>query len=288
MSPLTKASVILLVVLSLLLTAGTVAFVNQVHNYKLDADNASRQLSAEKARSDKAQSDAEAAKAVAEETVRQRTQQLEQAKQQMNAFQAQIDSKDAELAKFRSQLDIQTVSVTTLSGALKGSEDTKSKLQEQVNELRGNSDKLVTQNAQLNQTVTDLTNRLDVTERERKLLAEQLTEAKNQVSRQTSMLREAGVSTAQFASAGTRLGAPAINGTIKDVRPIRGVLYAAISVGSTADVTKGMEFKVINHETGAFLGLFTVDSVDLNEATGRLTGPRVNEIAKGADVKTQF
>jgi hypothetical protein len=92
-----------------------------------------------------------------------------------------------------------------------------------------------------------------------------------------------------MAAAGIRgPAAPAINGVIRAVKPIGGIPYATISVGSADGVAKGMEFKVVNRGTGDFLGILTVDSVDLNESTGRLSGPRTNDIRSGAEVKTQL
>lgn len=288
MSPLTKLFVVLLVVLSLLLTSATVVFVNQVDDYRKDAELAQQQLNAARVENARVRNEAEAAKAVAQESVRQAMTQLEQAKQQMNTLQQQLIDRDTQLGQAKSQAAIQAADLTRLAEALKASEDTKSRLQEQLAELRAGNDKLLAQNAQLNQTVTDLTNRLEVTERERKFLAEQLAEAKSQVEKQSAMLRDMGVSAAQLASAGTRIGVPVISGVIRQVRPVAGIPYATISVGSADSVVKGMEFKVISRQTGDFLGILTVDSVDLNESTGRLSGPRVTEIRPGAEVKTQL
>ena len=288
MSALTKLFVILLVVLSLLLTAATVVFVNQVDDSKKLADNYKQQLGAETAKSEALRNESEAARATAQETVHQASAQLEQAKQQMNTLQQQVIDRDSSLGKAQTQTAIQAADLTRLAEALKASEDTKSHLQDQIAELRGGNDKYVSQNAQLNQTVTDLTNRLEVTERERKFLAEQLTESKNTADKQSSMLKDMGVTQAQMASAGSKLGAPAINGVIRVVRPVAGIPYATISVGSADSVAKGMEFKVISHDSGDFLGVLSVDSVELNEATGRLTGPRIGDIRPGAEVKTQL
>ncbi len=289
MSPLTKLFVVLLVVLSLLLTAATVVFVNQVDNQKQAAERATALLNAERAKAEQIRSSAEAARAVAEESSRQMADQVQQAKVQMNTMSQQLIDRDTQLGQAKSQAAIQAADLTRLAEALKASEDTKSRLQEQIAELRNTGDKLLTQNAQLNQSVTELTNRLEVTERERKFLAEQLTEAKSQADKQGAMLRDMGVSPSQMASAQVRgAGAPAINGVIRSVRPIAGIPYATISVGSADSVSKGMEFKVVNRDSGEFLGMLTVDSVELNEATGRLSGPRVAEIRPGSEVKTQL
>jgi hypothetical protein len=280
--------VVLLVVLSLLLTAATVVFVSQVEDYKKFGDNNKQLLDAANAKAESLRNEADAAQATAAESVRQAAAQVEQSKQQMNQLQQQVLDRDGDLGKAQTQNAIQAADLTRLSEALKASEDTKGHLQDQLADLRGGNDKLLEQNAQLNQSVTDLTNRLEVTERERKFLAEQLTETKNQSDKQSSMLKDMGVSAAQMASAGTSAGAPAINGVIRTVRPIAGIPYATISVGSADGVAKGMAFKIVSHDSGEFLGVLTIDSVDLNESTGRLDGPRINDIRPGAEAKTQL
>jgi uncharacterized protein (DUF3084 family) len=290
LSTLTKLFVILLVVLSLLLTAATVVFVSQVENYKATADTMQARLAAATSERDRARADMDAVQASAQEAVKQASTQVEQAKQNMNSLQQMLVDRDTQLGQSKSQAAIQAADLTRLAEGLKASEDTKSQLQQQLADLRGANDKFLTQNAQLNQSVTDLTNRLEVTERERKFLAEQLAEAKNQNEKQAGMLRDAGISP-QFASArGMRAGAPAINGVIRNVRPIAGIPYATISVGSADGVAKGMEFKIVDRDSGQFMGLLTVDSVELNEATGRLTGEpqKVAQIRQGAEVKTQL
>jgi hypothetical protein len=280
--------VILLVVLSLLLSAGMVVFVSQVENYKDSNDKMKGQLTAATSERDRARADMEAVQASAQEAVKQASTQVEQAKQDMNRVQQTLIDRDTQLGQAKSQAAIQAADLTRLAEAMKASETTKGQLEQTLNDLRQGNDKFLQQNAQLNQTVTDLTNRLEVTERERKFLAEQLTEAKNQVEKQAGMLRDAGVSPAQYAAAGTRAGAPPINGVIKAIRPIAGIPYATISVGSADGVAKGMEFKIVNRESGEFLGVLTVDSVELNEATGRLSGPKVAQIRAGSEVKTQL
>jgi hypothetical protein len=157
-----------------------------------------------------------------------------------------------------------------------------------IAQLRTTNDDRLKQNVELNTTVTELTNNLQVTERERRYLAEQLTESKRTVDRQSSMLRDAGISPKMASAAGTGAGAPPINGVIRSTSNIAGVPYASISVGSNDGVTKGMEFKVVDRATGDFLGILTVDSVEPTESTGRLSGPGLKRIKPGVDVKTQL
>jgi hypothetical protein len=289
LSPLTKTFVVLLVALSLLLTAATVVFVNQVDDYRGTAKLKEELLLAANKARDAAVAEAGAARASAEAATNKLNAQVEQAKQQMNQIQQAQIQKDVELGQAKSTLAIQAADVTKLGEALKASEDTKSQLSKQVTDQREAIDKMMMQSAQLNQTVTDLTNRLEVMTREFKFVSEQLAEQKNQAEKAQSMLRDAGI-TPQMAAAGIRgPSAPSIKGVIRGVKTIGGNRYATISVGSADGVAKGLEFKVVNRDSGDFLGILTVDTVELNEAVGRLTGPRIEEIRPpSAEVKTQL
>ena len=65
--------------------------------------------------------------------------------------------------------------------------------------------------------------------------------------------------------------------------------FATISVGAADQVTKGMQFKVIDPTArDPFLGYLIVDRVEPNEAIGHLTGPHVNDVHEGAEVRTQL
>jgi hypothetical protein len=77
-----------------------------------------------------------------------------------------------------------------------------------------------------------------------------------------------------------------LRGVIKDTRMINQTLYGTISIGSAQNVQKGMQFKVIDN--GSFLGYLTVDTVDTEESVGHMTGPSLNQVHKGTQVRTQF
>jgi hypothetical protein len=285
-SPLTKVFVVLLVVLSMLLAAGTVVFVNARDAQLKTLQDTEVRLKTELANAQSARSEADALRAGAAEQLQSAQNQIEQMRQAANNLQGQLVNSATQLGQAQSQLAMQSADMTRLTEALKASEATKSVLQEQVTELRRTNDERLAQNTQLNQTVSDLTNKLEVTERERQNLAEQLTEAKTQLDKSTAQLRGLGVSPGDAVAAGTRIGPP-VSGVIRSTRPIAGVPYATISVGSNDGVARGMEFKVLTRE-GDFLGILTVDTVEATESTGRLAGPRVREIAQGAIVKTQI
>jgi hypothetical protein len=287
LSPLTKVFVVLLVILSMLLSAATVVYVNAEDAKRNALTTAVEQRTQELKRANDARAEMESLRQISEDNLKNAQQQNEQLKQQNNNLQGQMIDKATQLGQAQSQLAMQSADITRLTEALKASENTKSTLQAQVTDLRKINDQRLTENTQLNQANSDLTNKLEVTERERRNLAEQLQEARVRVDQMGMQLRGVGLSPEQVAATGSRMGPP-INGVIRQVRPISGVPYATISVGSNDGVRKGMEFKVVNRDTGDFLGLLTVESVELNESTGRLSGPKVSDIRQNNEVKTQI
>ncbi len=285
MSPLTKVFVVLLVILSMLLSAAIVVYVNAEDAKRNTLAATVNQLNQELKRATDARSEMEALRQISEDNLKNAQQQIESLKQQNNNSQAQLIDRATQLGQAQSQLAMQSADITRLTEGLKASENTKASLSEQVTELRKINDQRLSENTQLNQSVSDLTNKLEVTERERRNLAEQLTEARARGEQLSMQLRGVGLSPQQLEAAGSRIG-PSVNGVINEVRPIAGVMYATISVGSNDGVRRGMEFKVVSG--GNFYGILTVETVELNESTGRLSGPRINDIRRDMEVRTQI
>ncbi|MDW8263112.1 MAG: hypothetical protein RMJ35_11350 [Phycisphaerales bacterium] len=290
MSLLTKIFVVLLVILSIVSSAAFVTYVNTVELTKSSIKNLEAQLAAANSKAASFEAELAVARQAVRDNFQTATQQIEQMKQARDAANKMLADRDAELAKANAQLALQSADLNRLTEALKSSEDTKSKLQELTVALRQANDNLTRQNAEQSLTISDLTNRLEVTERERRFLAEQFAEAQNQASKLGKALKDMGGNVAQILESPTGLagGAPPINGVIRATRTIAGIPYATISVGSADSVVRGMRFKVIDRETGKFLGELTVDTVEPNEATGRLDGPAIAEVRPGVEVRTQL
>ncbi len=288
MSPLTKLFVVLLVILSLVNTAATVVFVNQVDNANQALAMTKIKLSAKELEATQAQEAASAALYTAQQAVASAQQQQEQSRQAMTAVQQHSNELATKNAEQGTQLALGSANETRLTEALNASQQSGAKKDEAIVSLRQTNDERLKQNVELNTANTDLTAKLEVTERERQYMAEQLAEAKSTVDKQGAMMKDVGLVPTYAKAAGTSAGAPAINGVIRARRAINRIPYASISVGSNDGVTKGMEFKVVNRDTGDFLGILTVDSVEATESTGRLAGPRLGDIKPGVDVHTQL
>lgn len=290
MSPLTKLFVVLLVLVSVALSAGTITFVNKLDPLQTELKNTKLQLSAKDALLEKANAIASGANAAIEQSKAETANELAAANKDKLALQGTVADRDAQIAKLSNQLASQTAANVSASTALKASEDAKAGLSEQVVALRKDADERLRQNADLGQRVNKLTADLDQTEKARRNLAEQLTDASGRADRLGKLLQDNGITVAQLDRAGTGAGAPAVNGIIRSRRNIAGKDYATISIGSQDLVTKGMQFKIIDANSGMFLGLLEVEVVDQNEAMGQITAEPQNlaQIKAGNVVKTQI
>jgi hypothetical protein len=287
LSPLTKLFVVLLVVLSLLMTASVVVFVNRVEDYRATATTRQEELAAAKRESEQQMNEVNAQRAQAERNENAATARLAAMNQTLLQAQQQLADKSAQVAEQARQLALQSLDVNRLTEALRASEAEKNQLTQVATSLRTENDRLLKQSTELNAALSDKTNQLEVTERERRFAEEQLAEAQNSAQRANAQLKDLGVRQGETSS-GLKAGAPAINAVVREVAPVNGMPYATISVGAAADVKKGMQFNVVDTQNGTFLGILTVDSVEQNEAAGPLKGPHVDQVKQGSVAKTQL
>ena len=290
MSPLTKLFVVLLVLVSVALSAGTITFVNKLDPLQKDLAIKTSKLSELQTLLDKKSNDAQAALQGQEDLQKSSSSEKAALQAQMLQLRSEREDRDAQLAKASNNLAVATSSINSATTALSASEDAKSKLQEQVTGLRKDADDRLRQVADQGQRINKLVADLDQTEKARRNLAEQLTDASGRADRQSKLLKDMGVTDGQLQNAGTGAGAPAVNGVIRSRRNIAGKEYATISIGSQDYVTKGMQFKIIDAQSGTFLGLLSVEVVDQNEAMGQIVAEPQNlaQIKAGNVVKTQI
>lgn len=287
MSALTKVFVVLLVVCSLLLSAGLVVFVNRDQNYRQAAEEAKARYSALEVSTQQQVDRAAAATAEANRLLTEAQAQIAAKDNALLAAQKQLTDKQVENATLSKTLASQSLDLRAATEAAQAAQQQASQLQTEIAQLRETTNQTLVRNAELNERVSQLTNQLDATERARKYLAEEVAQAQQAASNYRGMLQDAGIDP-QVASSALRGGAPAIRGVVTEKRTIAGRPYATISVGSADAVRRGMEFKVIDRQNASFLGTLIVEAVESNEASGRLTGPRVDDINPGSEVTTQI
>jgi hypothetical protein len=288
LNSLTKLFVVMHVVLSLLLTAGLIVFVNRTQNFAATSAANAVKLAGETSRADAATADAQSARESAAQAVKTVNDQITTIQAKLSQAQQQISAKDAQLAKAASDEALAAADTAGLTDALKASEAQKATQSDALASSRTDLDGLVKKNSDLNLAVSDLTNKLEVALRERANFSEQLAESKIQADNEAKIIKDLGGNPNTIGGNNANLGAVAINGVVREVRPINGIPYATISVGASDNVQKGMQFNVIDRDKGLFLGQLTIDSVEPTSATGHLDGPRIADVHQGTEVKTQL
>ncbi len=287
MSALTKVFVVLHVVLSMLLTAGLIVFVNRSEDFR--TKDTALQNKLDIAVKDTALADAELQRARTDllDKLNATTNELENARHANDDAQSTINGLNTKVADLTSQAALSAAAQTTTADALKVAQTQNQTMQGNFAQLRQSQDALQKQYIEASLQITDLQNKLDVTERQRRYLAEQVTQLTSENSRQADLIHK-NIPAIEDRNGAILNATPtiALDGVVRDKTIIAGVPYATISIGSADAVQKNMQFKVIDGDQ--FLGYLTVDSVEPHEATGRLEGPHVDAVHQGVEVKTQL
>jgi hypothetical protein len=291
LSVLTKVFIVLHVVLTMLFVAATVVWVNRVETFNDTLKTAKADATAANRRAEEAQAAAATAKADATALSIQSATAIGNVRKERDQALATVRERDAALAGADQNVASEGAKLQAVTAALKVAQTSNSSLQQQLEATRAASDKLQQENTQLLTANADLNSRQQVALRQNRALSEDLDQLRNQLADLQAGggggRAAAAVPAGSTQAAGVRTE-QAINGVIRDVKNVGGVQTATVSVGSVDNVKPQMQFNVIDREAGNFLGYFVVDRVEQNESVGRLTGPHVDQMKKGNEVRTQL
>jgi hypothetical protein len=288
-SALTKLFVLLLVVLSLVETAGIVVYVNRAENF-------SRALGASRADVAAAKADAAAAKdqsglaEIARQQVQADSQGYRNSSQQtIDGLRASILEKETAIAQLNANLLQATAAQKSAGDALLVLQKSVDLQNGQMADLRKQNLDLQKRDSENSLALIALNNKFDTVNRQWRDATEQNAELQNNLKSVQESAHRAGVSNLNSAPTLNPESLIRVDGVIKDKSNINGVTMATISVGSADQVTKGMRFIVIDRNSPEpFLGYLFVTQVDPDRAIGRLEGPRVDRIRAGLEVRTQL
>ncbi len=286
MSVLTKVFIVLHVVMSLLLAAGLIVFVNRAENYNVTLKADKAKLASQASQLANAMIDARAQADNAQAARVARDTAIQDGQKALAAAEAEIADAKVGVAEAQSASKTLQVSLDNLTAAVNASESQRKALSDLLDTTRTDNNTLNVKNGQLNLAVSDLTNKLEVAQRRVTDYQETIAELKQAKEAAEKQLADLGVKPG--GTGGLAAGAPAINGVVRSSRLINGIPYATISVGADAQVVKGMKFNVVDSVKGAFLGELTIEQVDERESTGKLDGPHVADVQPGLEVKTQL
>jgi predicted nucleic acid-binding Zn-ribbon protein len=271
----------------MVLVSAVVVFVNRTEDFRRLNTEATAKLAAAKNDTALANSELASVKAAMQQQLNAKDAALTAQRQTLDADQTTIGGLNQQIAQLTSNLAMANSAQTTTTAALQVAQTQNATLETNYAALRREQDALQAQYTESSLHITDLQNKLDVTEKQRRYLAEQVTQLTSENAQQADIIQK------NMPAIEERQGqilnptpTIALDGVVRDKTVIAGVPYATISIGSADQVQKNMQFKVIDHDK--FLGYLTVDTVEPHEATGRLDGPHIEDIHSGVEVKTQL
>ncbi len=289
MSVLTKTFVVLLVVLSLLLSAGVVVFAGHAEDFRHDLATqakTNKQLTVER---DQSRSLLAALEANYTAATHDRDLAVADAQKQfLDAQTAKVVSA-GQLADAASSQQSITTSLNTTTAALTASETSRNAQAGIIASTRANNDDLKSKNSDLNLRVSDLTNKLDVITRQFTNATEQIAQLRSENTQLNGQLGDRGIKPdSATVAGGTGIGAPPITSKVIHTDKQNGIEYATISVGSKDQVIKGMKFQLVDRANAKYLGELTVESIDESQATGKIEGPGIADVHPETEARTQL
>lgn len=285
MSALTKIAIVLLVVASLLLSAGVVVFVNKVEDFKQTADASKEMLSKEQNISRVLKTDLETLRVQSQTAANEYNRNIDDVRKESAAKDPVIADLKGQITKLEADKKNVEVALAAMTKVQEGQQTQLAASLAQVTELRGIRDKLVEERHSLNVQLTDALSKLDTVTRAYQNAQERLQGKTAALDKLERDLADRGINLSTIAKR-TNEGTPYLEGVVNGVFSAGGKQWASVSIGSKDNVEKGMKFNVVNNNE--FLGYLTIQTTEPNDAAGVLEGPKVEKVRQGDQVKTQL
>jgi len=285
LSALTKIAVVLLVVASLLLSAGVVVFVNKSEDMTKTLEASKTSYNREMAGHKDTRAQLEALNANMLAMAKDNNNRIDALKQESAGKDAKILDLQNQLAKLDQDKKGMEVALASMTKVQEGLQAQFAASQQQVTDLRKIRDQLVDERHTLNVSLTDALAKVDALDRARKNAEERLQGKSAALDDLESKVRTAGLDIRSLPNR-TNAGAPPLEAVVHEVFNAGGKPWASISIGSQDMVEKGMKFNVVNNNE--FLGYLTIQTTEPTEAAGVLEGPKVEKVKTGDQVKTNL
>jgi regulator of replication initiation timing len=286
LSALTKVAVALLVVASLMLSAGVVVFVNKVDHFETALKTTNESYKKEQAAHNDTRSQLATANSELLSQAKDSNARLAALQTELTTAQATAQAARGELAAREQEKKGVEVAMQNMVKVQEGLQGQLGAATQQVTELRKIRDQLVEERHTLNVQLTDAVAKIDALDRQRKNAEERAASNQARVDDLATRMQKAGFSSPESLPNRGVAGGPALEGVVSGVFNAGGKPWASISLGSKANVEKGMRFNVVNNNE--FLGYLTVQTTEPDEAAGVLEGPGVTKVKQGDQVKTQL
>ncbi|MCC6682054.1 MAG: hypothetical protein IT445_14225 [Phycisphaeraceae bacterium] len=270
MSPLTKALVVLVTILSVLELGMFVAYSSKHTQLNDKLKTAQSQLGAAQAKAAATQAEISAVQAKQAETFADLNAQISKLTSDLNAAITAQRSAESQILAEKARNEKTEQAIARLTAAAQQDAVLREALIGELKTSRSNEVDLRTKNVQLTDSVNELTSTSDSLDRKVRWFAEELAEANSKVDALRILLAANNVADTTAVAAAPQTTKPdtQIAGAITQVDNTTATTLVAVNVGANDGVAKGMEFMV--HRGDMYLGKLVIESVDANASAGRM------------------
>jgi len=202
----------------------------------------------------------------------QSSQEISALSIQLAALQGQLADANAKLSQDEAQNTQQANSITDLTATVHSLQDILANQTNQIDELRPKLLGYISQNADLNRQLTELTNDRDEAQKQIETLQESISGLSQQLANaKTGNPSSAGNPSASPGVTGI-IGTPTpvlVNGSVENVAFYNGRTYVSTSLGSKDGVSVGTRLTIYRGQT--YVGDLVVQRVITNESMGVVT-----------------
>ena len=235
MSPLTKVFVVLLVLTSMLSTAGFVVFVQNVRplQQQLDSSHAERDAAMQAASVDLAAK--EQAEAQRDQEIAAHQSDRTRDAGSLAVVQSKLNDSQVQIAQLQAEKTNLQATVNTLNSNLSLTAATSDKLNQQVSDLRTKNDQLTKESDDDTRQIADLNSQTETQGATLEQTQEKLQAELERDQKLSGWVKDHGGSPDDVVAGGAtgiQAGAPAIAGRVLEKTSINGVPYVTISVGA--------------------------------------------------------
>ncbi len=270
MSPLTKALVVLVTILSVLELGMFVAYSSKHTQLNDKLKTAQSQLGAAQAKAASAQAEVTAVQAKQAETIAGLQAQISALNSDLNAAMTAQRAAESQIQAEKARNEKTEQAIARLTAAAQQDAVLREALIGELKTSRSNEVDLRTKNVELTDMVNELTSTSDSLDRKMRWYAEELADANGKVDALRKLLAANNIADTTAVAEGPAKVVPTtqIAGAITQVDNTTSTTLVAVNVGANDGVAKGMEFMV--HRGDTYLGKLVIDSVDANASAGRM------------------
>ena len=285
MNTLTKVFVVVQLVLALVLSVLVVMFTYKQQDYRAQLVAAQTAQIAQAASLTFQESTNTALQNQLTASENQASQQRATFADQFAALQGQYNDVNAKLTVAQSQNLQQSNSITDLTSTVHSLQDVVTNQTNQLNETRPKLQDYISQNADLNRQLTELTNDRDAAQKQIETLQESIAGLNQQLANSQAGNPSSRGNPVAMPGMASIVGTPTsvlVNGSIENVAFYNGRTYVSTSLGAKDGIVVGTRLTIYRGQT--YIGDMIVQRVVTNESMGLVTLQNPGETVRSNDL----